>query len=77
MIYIVIPENDKDEANKYVCDNIDLGATDSFIVNKIKDGNKYCVISILPYGDYAKKMIEKFGTVENLDGYSDIPDGGY
>lgn len=63
MIYLLINSTDKETANQYVCDNIDLGSTDTFTENfKGK-----CLISLPDDGsDYTEKMKTKFGYTEEL-----------
>jgi len=76
VIYISVPEGQKDSANFWVQQNVDPSAEVTFILNKQDSiGNKFCVISMPSNGSiYNNAMSEKFGTIENLDGLSDIQD---
>jgi hypothetical protein len=63
MVYIVIDSSTKDEANQYVRDNIEHGATDTFTENF----KGQCVISLPDNGtEYTEKMKEHFGFSEEM-----------
>lgn len=62
MLYFTIPAENAEAENKWIIENLDHGAGDSFVVNKEDEaGNQFCVISIPDDGkSYTTTMKEHF-----------------
>jgi hypothetical protein len=69
MLFFCVPETEKESANKFIKDNLNPTAQDSFVVNRIDEATKlsYCLLSIPDdNSSFAEGMKKQFGYTDYL-----------